>query len=442
MNIYLASPEQLAKEFQQRIERGADYIADPLAQLDKSTLSQIAPLGEYFFNALESVSAQHEFNDNAKPNPRLAVALMAIHRYGLSWDPGLLQERGFEILSQLLETSGPATVSQVTPLVIAIISHLSPKLRIDQISQLLEREREREESSESEQGEIEIDIHSQLAMSSPRQLFLRHAGTFEALEEVGRSFFVASRALQTTTEHLSDANAHKDLSLPIAFRNTQGAACATGLLIPELLSLGEELDEQLLKDVTSLTDSLSWLVEAGPLARPDFFIKHRRIAEPAAGMLFTLLKDCRMASWLALSLLLNPDASWAEYFEPTRKRLCERAKSVLQDYHDRGSSEPGRIAIELFLATADPGIRRDETALANLHAKLIGILEGYTTRGSPPYQVDGLTAAVVAWQTRNHGERNTAFAKELSASSHAALQGRVFSPRIQEFLVRAAEQDS
>jgi hypothetical protein len=312
---------------------------------------------------------------------------------------------------------------------------------MDQITHLLVREQEREERSESKQGEIEIDIYSQLAMSSPRQLFLRHAGKFEALEEVGRSLFVASKALETITEHLSDASSHEGLNLPTAFRNIQGAACATSLLVPELFSLGEELEEQLLTDMTLLTESLSWIVEAGPLTSPDFFIRHRRIAEPMAGMLFTLLKDCRMASWLALSLLLNPDAPWAEHFEPTRKRLCDRAKGILQEYRDRGTSEPGRVAIELFLTTTDPSIKRDEAARANLHAKLIGILEGYTTRGSPPYQVDGLTAAVAAWQMANHGGRDSAFSKELSTSSHAALQGRVFSPRIQEFLVRAAEED-
>jgi hypothetical protein len=442
MNLHTASPEQLAREFQRRIEHRDNLVTDPLVQLEKSSLSHIAPLGEYFFDALEAAKEQHSIsNADFEASRRLDAALMAIHRYGLSWDPRLLQDRGFELLSQLYEASDSVTRSSLTPAIITVISHLSPKLRIDQITQLLERERNREEISENDAGAVAVDVYSQLAMTSPRQLFLKHAGQYVAADELSRGFEIASMALNDVTERLSDSAASRDLSFPIAFRNAQGAICAVSLLIPELLSVGGELDEQLLDDVMSLTDSLSWMVEAGVLSDPDFFVKHSRIGEPLAGMLFSSLNECRMASWAALSLLLNPETPWAENFTPTRERLCQRAMNILQHYHDRGSSEPGRVAIELFLATADLHIRSDETALANLRAKLLGILESYNDRGVPPYQVDGLTAAVVAWQTVNQGDLDDLFVKELRLSSRSALQGRLFSPRIQEFLVRAAEEE-
>jgi hypothetical protein len=437
-----ASLEPIAREFQRRIHAQEEVTSEILHALDESTLSQTASLGRYFFNALEALVDQPLPSNSGREVPiSLDTTLRAIYRYGLSWDADLLQDRGFTLLSQLYHSSEPARISPLSSLVISVISHLSPRLDIEQVIELLESERNQEALSGNETTPVKIDIYSQLAMSSPREIFLQHAGFSEASNDIDQAFEVASLVLQNTVSSLSDACREQLFSLVVAFRNMGLAISGTGLLIPALLSTGADPEHDLLVDIESISDSLSWIVESGIPSNPNFVAQQKQIEPSMANVLEQPLNLCRMTSWAILSLLLGPDSPWEDRCSEMRERLCVRAKSLLERSPNSGSASYGQIALELFLASADPAIRSDEIACAKLHARLCDILEGYNSLHRPlPSPVDGLIAAIAAWQIVSQGAGSDRSVQRLRETCKSALRGKLFYPQIQGFLVRAATE--
>jgi hypothetical protein len=435
MNLRSASSQQLAQEFQRRLEAGEPYAADPYRLLNKLPLSEVAPLADYFARALEVVGERiSSLSHSTEDVSRVALALDAIHRFGLLWSHEVLQDRVHGVANRVLADATNTERYQLARKARRVIAHLAPKLDISQVSEFV-----RAESTETVATQ---DPFAELVLASPRQILLQDSYECPSIAEFEGAFSVAAEIAEMLVEKLSDPILDKDISLSSLLEGLNLAAVGLGLVIPELAVRISETPEWAVRHTSSLVESLSWVLAAGGVLHAESPYRfHNPLTLSGRSDFGEEYVSALPICWVLLGTLLNRNLPWSMLFEQERSTLCERAQQLLAKDESRGWSEPGRIALKLFMATTTTEARQDAALLQDISDRLIAFFRAYRAEGSSqPYYSDGIAVALASWLTSAPGGLlELPHSHHFGLLSRLALSGRARSPSLQTFLFRAAE---
>ena len=275
------------------------------------------------------------------------ITTQAVAQFGVGWDPDIWRTHGYDALQYAREVSRATGDAKLAVITLLGLAHHSPRFQNSQIEYVI--------NSESSAGQSQINLFEELSLASPRALLLRGSDLYSVLPEIDKTLSAATMVLTFARDAISDPSLCEDAKFSRYVRLTRESLASIAIVIPAVSRLDADKSSDLREHLLPLVDSLDWLVRArNSVAGVSATLASAGAARRRQTVVGEDIEAIRDLAWLSLAVILDRTMPWALNFQYEREQLIGVASKILEDYHHKGYSRAGHLAVKVFLSLTDP----------------------------------------------------------------------------------------